>query len=58
MDNKLCPFCLLQSSDEVCFSKTNRMKPVCTEPGCKGQHIKWPHKMLKELPCLSKLKEC
>jgi hypothetical protein len=27
-DNKLCPFCLLHSSDEVCFSKTNRTKPA------------------------------
>jgi hypothetical protein len=51
MDNKLCPFCLLHSSDEVYFSKTNRTKPVFMEPGCKEQHIKWLHKMLKELPC-------
>jgi hypothetical protein len=58
IDNKLCPFCLLHSLDEVCFSKTNRTKPVCTEPGCEGQPIKWLHEMLKGLPCLSKEKEC
>jgi hypothetical protein len=39
VDNKLCPFCLLHSSDEMCYSKTNKTKPVCTEPGCKEQHI-------------------
>ncbi len=53
-DNKLCPFCLLHSSDEVCFSKTNRTKPVCAEPSFEGQHIKWLHEMLKGLPFLSK----
>jgi hypothetical protein len=50
--------CLLHSSDEVCFSRTNKMKPVCTEPGCREQHIKWLHEILKELPCLAKGKEC
>jgi hypothetical protein len=28
------------------------------ETECKGQHIKWLHEMLRELPCLSKEKEC
>jgi hypothetical protein len=57
-NNKLCMFCLLHSSDEECFSKTNKIKPVCMEHECKGQHIKWLHKMLRELPCVSKEKEC
>jgi hypothetical protein len=47
MDNKLCPFCLLHSSLEVCYSKTYRMKPICTEPQCKEQHMKWLHEVLK-----------
>jgi hypothetical protein len=56
-DNKLCPFCLLHNADEICFSKINKSKPVCEEPSCKGQHIKWLHEMLKEIPCKSKEKE-
>jgi hypothetical protein len=52
VDNKLCPFCLLHSSKEVCYSKTYKTKPVCAEPGCKEQHIKWLQEVLKELPCL------
>jgi hypothetical protein len=56
-DNKLCPFCLLHNSDEVCFSRINKTKPICKEPGCKGQQIKWLHKMLKEIPCMSKKEE-
>jgi hypothetical protein len=39
-DNKLCLFCLLHNTDEVCFSKVNKTKPICEEPGCKGQHNK------------------
>jgi hypothetical protein len=58
MDNKLCPFFLLHSSEEVCYSKTYKTKPVCTEPECKEQHIKWLHEVLKELPCLKEGKEC
>jgi hypothetical protein len=56
-NNKLCPFCLLHNADEICFSKINKLKPICEEPGCKGQHIKWLHKMPKEVPCKSKGKE-
>ncbi len=55
--NKLCPFCLLHNADEICFSKINKSKPVCEELSCKGQHIKWLHEMLKEIPCKSKEKE-
>jgi hypothetical protein len=57
-DNKLCPFCLLHNAEEVCYSKTYKMKPVCTEPECKEQHIKWLHDILKELPCLKGEQEC
>jgi hypothetical protein len=32
-DIKLCPFCLLHNESEVCYSKVNRMKPACEEPG-------------------------
>lgn len=57
-DNKLCPFCLLHSSEEVCYSKTYKTKPIFLELGCKEQHIKWLHDVLKELPCLKGEKEC
>ncbi len=56
-DNKLCPFCLLHNADEICFSKVNKSKLICEESGCKGQHIKWIHEMLKEIPCKSEEKE-
>jgi hypothetical protein len=56
-DNNLCPFCLLHNADEICFSKAKHPKPICEEPGCKGQHIKWLHKILKEVPCKSEKKE-
>ncbi len=57
-DNKLCLFCLLHSSEEVCYSKTYKTKPVCTEPKCKEQHFKWLYDVLKGLPCLKKEQEC
>ncbi len=38
--------------------RRTKTKPVCAEPGCKEQHIKWLHEMLKELPCLGKGREC
>jgi hypothetical protein len=47
-DNKLCPFCLLHNADEICFFKIIKSKPICKELGCKGQHINWLHKTLKE----------
>jgi hypothetical protein len=53
-DNKLCPFCLLHSEEEVCYSKTYKTKPVCTEPECKEQHVKWLHDVLIGLTCLKK----
>jgi hypothetical protein len=34
--------------DEICFFKINKSKLICKELGCKGQHIKWLHVMLKE----------
>jgi hypothetical protein len=46
----LCPFCLLHDVDEVCYSRVNKTKPICEEAGCKGQHTKWLHEMLKEIP--------
>jgi hypothetical protein len=33
-------------------------KPVCLEPECKEQHIKWLHNVFKELPCLKGGEEC
>jgi hypothetical protein len=56
-DNKLCPFCLLHNTDEICFSKVNNLKPICEEPGCKGQHILWLHEMMKEVPCKEEERE-
>ncbi len=49
-DNRLCPFCLRHDVDEVCYSKVNKKKPICKGAICKGQHIKWLHEMLKEVP--------
>ncbi len=49
-DNRLCLFCLLPDVDEVCYSKVNKTKLICEEAGCKEQHIKWLHEMLKEIP--------
>jgi hypothetical protein len=37
--------------------QVNKLKPICEEPGCKGQHIKWLRKVLKEIPCKSKKRE-
>ncbi len=31
-DNKLCPFCLLHSAEEMCYLKTYKTKPVCSVP--------------------------
>jgi hypothetical protein len=57
-DNKLCPFCLLYSAEEACYSKTYKTRPVCTEPECKEQHVKWLCDLLKGLPCSKKEQEC
>jgi hypothetical protein len=56
-ENKMCPFCLLHNADEVCFSRANKSKPICEEPGCKGQHVKWLNEMLKEIPWESAKRE-
>jgi hypothetical protein len=50
-DNKLCPFCLLHCAEEVCYSKTYKMKPVCTIPECKELHIRCLHHVLHALLC-------
>jgi hypothetical protein len=44
-DNKLCPFCLLHSANEVCYSRTFKNKLVCPVPECKELHIEWLHHM-------------
>ncbi len=56
--NKLCPFCLLHSAEEVCNLKTYKTKPVCTKLECREQHVKWLHDVLKGLPCLKEGQEC
>jgi hypothetical protein len=47
-DSKLCPYCLLHNESEVCYSKVNKTKPACEDPGCGGQHILWLPGLLKD----------
>jgi hypothetical protein len=42
-DEKMCPFCLLHSVEDVCYAKLTDTKPACLRPECKGDHIQWLH---------------
>ncbi len=37
-DKKMCPFCLLHSVEDVCYTKLTDTKPACLRPECKGDH--------------------
>jgi hypothetical protein len=45
-DKTMCPFCLLHSTDEVCYTKMSNSKPPCPVPECNGQHIQGQHELL------------
>jgi hypothetical protein len=46
-DNKMYPFCLLHNVEDVWYAEMTDMKPVCTRPKCKGEHIQWLHEILR-----------
>jgi hypothetical protein len=48
-DNRLCAFCLLHDRAEACRTKTNKSKPACDVPECKGRHAIWLHELLKDI---------
>jgi hypothetical protein len=51
LDNKLCLFCLLHGTEEVCFSKTYKTKLVYHIPKCEELHIEWLHHVMQPLKC-------
>jgi hypothetical protein len=61
-DNKLCPFCLLHSAEEICYSGMYKTKPVCPIPECKKLHIEWLHHVMHRLRArrrnVSTVREC
>jgi hypothetical protein len=48
-DNRLCAFCLLHDRAEAFRTKTNKSKPACCVPECKGRHAIWLHDLLKDI---------
>jgi hypothetical protein len=48
-DNRLCAFCQLHDRAEACRTKTNKSKPACDVPKCKGRQDIWLHELLKDI---------